>query len=126
MSRLKLTIRDGKIKLIQITRIKHLQWLNTPGGKLRSLSQFYKVIKFNQRCKRKIRIHYAPFTDAKIRKLEKWQHGSTGVHPFTCCSHNGCVRSKREDEGILIPTKSGWVCPCGKYKQNWCYLGMVK
>lgn len=59
------------------------------------------------------------------------------LHPFTCCSPSDIPECKRklsyklrwdgnkdipysdENEGILIPTEDGWVCPCGKYKQEY-------
>jgi hypothetical protein len=53
-------------------------------------------------------------------------------HPLTCCSHSTpeCKRSLAyeqrnmgidvpytdENEGVLIPTADGWVCPCGVFK----------
>lgn len=56
------------------------------------------------------------------------------VHPYTCSGHNiaECKRSEaykkrhngeevlytNENEGILIATKNGWICPCGKYTQQ--------
>lgn len=86
----------------------------------------------------------APFTDEQVEKLKAWQTGfiedpessiyieSGGnriygqpVHPFTCVRKE-CDRSKRADDGILIPTNNGWVCPCGAYTQDWCGEGMVK
>lgn len=39
-------------------------------------------------------------------------------HPLTCMSFDGCERDKQSNYGTLIATKDGWVCPCGKYKQN--------
>lgn len=87
----------------------------------------------------------APFTEVQIKKLNEWQSGfieekvsqfyivkdgirvyGYPVHPFTCGGHDGCERSKREDQGILIPCTIGFTCPCGKYKQYWCYDFMVK
>ena len=81
---------------------------------------------------------FAPFTDEQIERLKIWQGGLQTVknenkiitdivptHPFTCCSHNGCERLKQPNEGALIPTKEGWICPCGEYKQNWCHDFMV-
>ena len=90
----------------------------------------------------------APFTDEQVIKLTQWQSGSikrkeainivddelntlfpdgmVPVHPFTCCSHNDCKRGEREDQGILIPSNEGWVCPCGEWKQNWCHNFMVE
>lgn len=76
----------------------------------------------------------APWNDEQVEKLENWQAGMIAqpidgglailtVHPFTCCGHEGCDRST--DDGILRPTNDGWVCPCGKYKQDWCHDFMV-
>lgn len=84
---------------------------------------------------------YAPFTDEQVEKLKQWQSGDGWYyepdkndvlnfklppHPFTCCGHDGCTRPEELDDGILIPTTEGWVCPCGKWKQNWCHDFMVK
>jgi len=81
---------------------------------------------------------YAPFTDEQVDQLHQWQSGMVKAltpenyliemptHPFTCCSHDGCKRSEREDEGVLIPSNEGWICPCGEYKQNWCHDFMIK
>ncbi len=75
----------------------------------------------------------APFTDEQVNKLQQWQNGLTPLwqgdiitdiipfHPFTCCSYNGCKRDEQPNEGALIPTNDGWICPCGAYKQNWCH-----
>jgi hypothetical protein len=84
----------------------------------------------------------APYTPEQVEKLKQWQtgviivshtpdvgdpfKGMQPVHPFTCCSHNGCKRDEREDEGVLIPSTEGWVCPCGEWKQNWCHDFMVE
>lgn len=78
----------------------------------------------------------APFTEEQVRKMQAWQNGSrtvttpsgtvqVPVHPFTCGSHDGCDRSKHYD-GILIPRKQGWICPCGKYEQHWCHDYMAE
>lgn len=67
----------------------------------------------------------APFTKEQVEALNNYQnHGM--FHPFTCCSHEGCERSKREDQGLLIATEEGWVCPCGKWKQNWAHEFMAE
>lgn len=45
-------------------------------------------------------------------------------HPYTCdrrskkCEVNQTPRDYKKD-GVLIATENGWVCPCGKYKQNY-------
>lgn len=48
--------------------------------------------------------------------LNKMQRGDC-YHPYTCCGFEGCMRPKEYNEGILIATENGYVCPCGKYKQ---------
>lgn len=62
-----------------------------------------------------------PFTQEQIDYLNLWQNGP--VHPFTCSGHNipECTRASGESEGILIATSDGWICPCGKYTQNWAH-----
>jgi len=82
---------------------------------------------------------YAPFTPEQVLKLMAWQEGNIfftqeigGVlynipaHPFTCCSYNGCDRLKQINEGELIPREEGWICPCGRYKQDWAHDFMVE
>lgn len=62
----------------------------------------------------------APFTEDQVTLLNAYQTNGL-FHPFTCCSFNGCDRSDKK----LIATKSGWVCPCGLYKQKWAHKFMV-
>ena len=54
----------------------------------------------------------------EIDKLNIQQHQGR-FHPYTCCGFDGCVRSEQDDEGILIATEQFWVCPCGKYTQEY-------
>lgn len=82
----------------------------------------------------------APFTEEQVQKLSEYQKGP--FHPFTCCGPEYIPECKRaaatlariegkqieynaENDGVLIPTTEGWICPCGKYKQNWCHDFMV-
>jgi hypothetical protein len=62
--------------------------------------------------------HKAPFTEEEIKKFNEHQKNIM----YTCCSTdsdgNHCERSKNNG-GILIATRDGLVCPCGKYKQDW-------
>lgn len=67
---------------------------------------------------------FAPFTPEQVEALKLWQ-SSGSFHPFTCCSYDGCKRMKQPNEGELIPTEEGWVCPCGKWKQEWCHTFMI-
>lgn len=75
------------------------------------------------------------FSEENVKRLNEAQNNGMG-HPYTCGSPEGiqeCRRSKsytardagekvpytNENEGVLLATTSGWVCPCGKYTQNW-------
>lgn len=63
----------------------------------------------------------SPFTEEQIDNFNR-QQLSGEYHPYTCCSTdndgNHCDREKH-NWGILIATKNGLICPCGKYTQNW-------
>lgn len=87
---------------------------------------------------------FAPFTDEQVKLLKGWQSGEATFetiigesgpnpltlmappHPFTCCSHEGCDRQSQPNQGTLIPSKDGFICPCGKYTQKWCHDFMVQ
>ncbi len=60
----------------------------------------------------------APFTDEQVTALSLYQRLGI-VHPFVCMTDQ-CDKSDSVDGGVLIPTNDGWVCPCGKYTQDWC------
>jgi NAD+ synthetase len=69
----------------------------------------------------------APFTNEQVQNLNEYQKLGI-VHPFTCCSPENiheCERSCGKGEGILIATNNGWVCPCGKYTQDWAHAFMA-
>lgn len=57
-------------------------------------------------------------TKEEIEALKDYQNNGR-FHPYTCCSFNGCVRSNENDWGVLIPTDTKWICPCGKYEQDY-------
>ncbi len=57
-------------------------------------------------------------SDEYIEYLNNYQKNSY-THPLTCCSFNGCNRLEQTNEGVLIATKEGWICPCGKYTQKY-------
>ena len=65
------------------------------------------------------------FTEEQIEELKKHQNNPM-FHPYTCdrsvdeCEVNQKPRDYSKD-GVLIPTKEGWVCPCGKYTQKWAH-----
>lgn len=65
----------------------------------------------------------APFTEEQVKYLNELQQ-SKRVHEYTCCSPKEikqCQRRSGQNNGILTATTEGWICPCGKYKQNWAY-----
>ena len=72
----------------------------------------------------------APFNKEQIDALNKYQN-SGRFHPFTCdrgekeCEVNIRPRDYSKD-GVLIAVEDGWICPCGKYKQDWCHSFMAE
>ena len=66
----------------------------------------------------------APFTEEQVAAINNYQKNAP-FHPFTCCGH-ACDRSEREDEGLLIATLDGLVCPCGKWTQDWVHDFMTQ
>ncbi len=67
----------------------------------------------------------APFTEDQVDKLNDYQESERG-HPFTCCGEDNCRRPLKFNNGILIATTEGWICPCGKYKQDWAHKFMTE
>lgn len=63
-----------------------------------------------------------PFTDEEVKKLNETQE-LAGL--FTCCGHEGCKRDEINDHGLLKATNGGWICPCGKYTQDWAHKNML-
>lgn len=64
---------------------------------------------------------YSPWNIDQVASLNAYQ--SSGVfHPYTC--GNRCV-SDRGDDGVLVATPEGWICPeCG-YTQAWALAWMT-
>lgn len=71
----------------------------------------------------------APFTPEQVKALNEYQQLSF-VPAFSCCgtTTNGetCKRNETNNFGTLIATEQGWVCPCGKYTQNWAHAIMAE
>ena len=82
----------------------------------------------------------APFTEEQVKLLNEYQ--SLGImHQFTCTGQlklqqveitegvfktvNEKTREDCPNEGTLIATTDGWVCPCGQYKQDWAHKFML-
>jgi hypothetical protein len=60
-------------------------------------------------------------TPEQLKDLNVMQ-SSYYSHPFTCCNANRSKCPKdpnNRDQGCLIPTEDGFICPCGKYKQEY-------
>lgn len=71
----------------------------------------------------------APFSNEQVKSLNDYQQERI-FHPFTCDRKSPeCETKTNPDdilaEGVLIATTEGWVCPCGKYKQNWAHSFMT-
>jgi len=70
-----------------------------------------------------------PFSQEQVDKLNHYQQ-SGKFHPYTCsrtfdeCEVNQKPRDYSKD-GVLIATTSGWVCPCGRYTQDWAHGGSL-
>jgi hypothetical protein len=67
---------------------------------------------------------YAPFTEEQVKNLNEYQ-ASGQLHPFTCGGTYCGDRSKHEG-GLLEATRSGWICPCKQYSQNWAHKFMAE
>lgn len=60
---------------------------------------------------------FAPWTDAEVATLNRWQQLGT-VHEFTCpCEHDG--------DRTLVAHNDGWHCPDCLYTQNWAHRFML-
>lgn len=58
----------------------------------------------------------APWTEEQVEALKRYQADGR-FHPFTCPGEGlGCG-----DHRELIPTTGGWVCACGRYRQDWAH-----
>ena len=63
------------------------------------------------------------WTDEQIEHLRRRQADRT-LHPYTCGGlgpDDVCHRARGVDDGVLIPTREGFVCPCGEYRQEWVH-----
>lgn len=59
----------------------------------------------------------APWTDAQVENLNRWQQCGH-VHPFTCPNHHEASRE-------LIAKNDGWHCPGCEYTQTWAHAMMT-
>jgi hypothetical protein len=56
------------------------------------------------------------WTDAQVERLNGYQR-SRQFHPYTCPGELKVCEDKRE----LVATRQGWVCQCGRYRQDWAH-----
>ena len=67
----------------------------------------------------------APFTQEAVQALNEYQTDTANarpMHPFTCGNRgDGSHGSEGGDNGILIATVDGWVCPHCEYIQDWAH-----
>lgn len=57
------------------------------------------------------------FSEETVKRLNEFQNIEF-YHPYTC-DRNSPNCQVKENDGALIATTEGWICPCGDYKQNW-------
>lgn len=100
--------------------IDRIKAMNFPGPTIEEYFNNFETV-FNMKTVE------APFTEEQVDNINDYQTSYT-FHPFTCCSPEDieeCLRAKGEDDGILIASKEGLTCPCGKYKQDWVHEFMA-
>jgi hypothetical protein len=81
------------------------------------------------------------FTPEQVVRLWQWQFGPwrapfdaiteenkdlpVHMHPFTCANREGHPLMAG-DNGVLVPTVRGWICPFCSYTQTWAHDFMMK
>lgn len=64
------------------------------------------------------------FTEDQVESFNAYQK-SGKFHPFTCCSGNRTDENHTDDEGLLVCTLDGIVCPYCDYTQDWAHAWML-
>lgn len=57
------------------------------------------------------------FTPDEVAALDAYQHAGV-MHEFTCANRGD---GDHRDEGVLVPTVRGWICPYCDYTQDWAH-----
>ncbi len=71
-----------------------------------------------------------PWSEEQVAALNQYQRGGQ-YHPFTCGGdrsdddHVAYAAAHGEDNGQLVATKDGWVCPVCGYRQTWTHAFMA-
>jgi hypothetical protein len=60
----------------------------------------------------------APWSQEKVDELNRHQADGR-FHPYTCPGDRPECRD--QTDLTIIATVDGWVCKCGKYKQDWAH-----
>lgn len=66
----------------------------------------------------------APWTAETVMALFAYQR-DTMNHAFTCGDRADHPLFDG-DQGVLVPTVGGWICPFCSYTQNWAYASMAE
>ena len=68
-----------------------------------------------------------PWTQAQVDALNHSQRFGN-FHPFTCGGNRGdkahrdyAASHNDRDEGLLVATLNGWICPVCGYRQDWAH-----
>lgn len=56
----------------------------------------------------------APWDRKTVQRLNAMQ-GDHRMHGFTCPGNHSICKGQR----LLVATRQGWVCQCGRYTQEW-------
>lgn len=77
----------------------------------------------------------APFSKKQVEALNKFQKSGKD-YPFTCLgmphipnkhsAYMGRTRAICPNEGLLIATEKGFICPCGSYTEDWAFKFMTE
>lgn len=62
------------------------------------------------------------FTPEQVARLWQRQFGDRPVHPYTCGNRDDHPVIAG-DNGVLVPTTRGWICPICDYTQSWAHEG---
>lgn len=66
----------------------------------------------------------APWTPEQVEILNRFQKLDF-VHPFTCGSGDRTDERHLDNEGVLVATVDGWICPYCTFTQAWAHDFMM-
>jgi len=65
-----------------------------------------------------------PWTPEQVEALNRYQKSGL-MHPYTC-GGNRKDENHLDNEGILVATKKGWICPYCDYNQDWAHAFTIE